>query len=359
MSLPAISLKPGRDKPVRQRHPWIFSGSVATADEVEPGGLVDILDAHGQFLARGYANPHSKLLVRILTWDAAEAIDAAFWHRRIAAAVARRLPLLSESTHTACRLIMSEADQLPGLIVDKYQDFLVVQALTAGIDRHLEPIAWALTAELAPLGIIERSDDAVLDLEGLDKRVRLIQGIEPPAAGVAMRENGLTFLVDLREGHKTGFYLDQRENHQRVRQISAGKRVLDCFCYTGGFTLNARAGGAASVLSVDASEPALARLRDNLAANDLADTANCTQLAGNAFEILRSLRDQRESFDLIVLDPPKFAANAAQVDKAARGYKDINLLAFKLLAGRQARDVFLLGAYRRDAVSENHFLRRS
>ena len=328
MSTPAIYIKQGREKPLRQRHPWVFSGAIQRSDAAPPGAIVDILDHKGGFLARGYANPASKLTARALTWDPTETIDGEFWRRRIDAAIARRRPLLTPD-QTACRLIMSEADQLPGLIVDKYGDH---QALTAGIDRHIGPIVGALHNALSPFTISERSDDSVRDLEGLPRINRLLHGSEAALNDVLIREQGVNFRIDLGAGHKTGFYLDQRRNHTLIGSLAAGLKVLDCFSYTGGFTMHAAKGGAASVLSVDASEPSLARLRENLSANGFAaDDPRFQQKAGNAFEVLRDLLQSGERFDLITLDPPKFAASGGQVDKAARGYKDLNMLALKLL----------------------------
>lgn len=332
--LPVVTVKAGREKPLRNHHPWVFSGAVHAEDQgIEPGQLVDIRDQSGAFLARGYANPLSKIRARALSFDEGQVIDANFWRRRLAQAIGRRKRWLADpSTSNGCRLVMSEADQLPGLIIDQYGEWLVLSAMTAGIDRHLPEITAALKAELPCRGVIERSDDAVRTLEGLPQVSRLLYGAEPPATGVELRENGVTFQVDLMAGHKTGFYLDQRTNHALIRAYAPEKRVLDVFCYTGGFTLNAAQAGAQSVLSLDASAPALDRLRANLAANGFGDEARFRQQTGNAFELLRDLEARGESFDLIVLDPPKFAANGAQVEKAARGYKDINLLAFKLLA---------------------------
>lgn len=329
--LPIVTLKRGREKPVRQRHPWIFSGAIATSPAVEPGTIVDVRDAQGAFLARGYFNPASQIRVRLLTWNEAEPVDRVFWRRRLAASVARRAGLAAGAATTACRLVNAEADLLPGLIVDRYNDWLVVQALTVGIDTRLDELAALLDELLAPRGIFERSDEAVRELEGLPLRVGPLAGEPPPADGIEIRENGLRFFVDVVAGHKTGFYLDQRENRARVGERAAARRVLDCFSYTGGFSVNAAAAGAASVVSVDSSEPALQLARHNLALNGLADRPNDTLLAGNVFEVLRNLRAEGRRFDLIVLDPPKFAHSAGQVEVACRGYKDINLLAFQLL----------------------------
>lgn len=331
MSLPQLVIKAGREKPLRQRHPWVFSGAIHRLPDVAAGGICDIVDQRGAFLARGYANPASKLTARVLTWDQGQAIDNAFWLGRINAAVQRRRPLLGQEQNS-CRLVMSEADMLPGLIVDKYGEHLVLQALTAGIDKHLGPVVGALHEVLKPASISERSDDAVRELEGLERVSRLLHGSESQLKDVLIKEQGVTFKVDLTSGHKTGFYLDQRRNHVEVAQHARDRRVLDCFSYTGGFTMHTARAGASGVVSVDASEAALERLRTNLEANGF----NChdprfEQRQGNAFEVLRQLADAGERFDLITMDPPKFAASGSQVEKAARGYKDLNMLAFKLL----------------------------
>jgi 23S rRNA (cytosine1962-C5)-methyltransferase len=330
-SLPVVTIAKGREKPLRQHHPWVFSGAVAKADRAEPGSIVDVRDHAGAFLGRGYFNHHSQIRARILTWREDEAIDAAFWQRRLAAAAERRAPLLADGRTDSVRLVMGEADLLPGLIIDKYGDWLVVQALTAGIAQHLDLITRGLVATLAPKGIVERSDDAVRELEGLMPSTRTLAGAEPPSAGVTARELGLAFQVDLVAGHKTGFYLDQRTNRSRVAALAKGARVLDCFSYTGGFAVHAAAAGAASVLSVDASETALERAKVNLAANGYTDPGRYRQRAGDAFKILRELVQEGETFDIVVMDPPKFAATGAQVERAARGYKDVNLQAFKLV----------------------------
>jgi 23S rRNA (cytosine1962-C5)-methyltransferase len=281
-------------------------------------------------LARGYYNPRSKIPVRLLSWDADETIDAVFFARRLAAAVGRRREILGSET-TAARLVMSEADQLPGLIVDQYEDFLVVQALTAGMERWLPTITAALGQQLTPRGMYERSHDAVRELEGLPVRAGVLAGAPPPDQGVLFKENGHRFLCSLHAGHKTGYYLDQRDNHRLVGDLARGRRVLDCFSYTGGFSVHAAARGAAAVVSVDASEPALKRLEEHFALNELAGRCPHDVYSGDAFAVLRDMAQSGEQFDLIILDPPKFAASGAQVEKAARGYKDINLSALKML----------------------------
>ena len=331
---PTVQLLPGKEKPLKRRHPWVFSGAFPKGGPkgLDPGQLIDLTDAAGNFLARGYYNFQSQIRFRALSFDRNEDIDAAFWRRRIAAAWERRASGWRQGYQTGFRVIMSEADRLPGLIVDRYGDVLVMQLLTAGLDRQRAAVIAALQEVLSPRLIVERSDDAVRELEGLPS----VAGVVYEAEGgvgrkVSLQENGLTFRVDLETGHKTGYYFDQRTNHALVAAHAAGKRVLDCFSYTGGFTVHAAKAGAKSILAVDASAPALALLQENLAANGLSDIPVTTR-TGNAFDILRALRDEEATYDLIILDPPKFAANGAQVDKAARAYKDINLLAFKMLA---------------------------
>jgi 23S rRNA (cytosine1962-C5)-methyltransferase len=328
--MPSLTLKPGREKSLLRRHPWIFSGAVARVDgDPEPGATVDLLAASGQFLARAAYSPSSQIRARVWTFDPAEPVDAAFFRKRIAAAIAGRAGLHLTPGTDALRLIHAESDGLSGLIVDRYADVLVIQFLSAGVELWRDTIADILLEETGLGSIYERSDADVRELEGLLPKVGPLRGALPPSPFTIL-ENDLKFMVNLESGHKTGFYLDQRENRLRVRGLSAGWDVLDCFCYTGGFTVNALAGEAKSVLSVDASAEALALCRQNVSINSL-DVSRHSMLEGDVFLLLRKFRDEARSFDLIVLDPPKFAPTAAQAEKAARGYKDINLLAFKLL----------------------------
>ena len=327
---PALYLKPGREKSLLRRHPWIFSGAVARVDgNPAAGATVDLLAAGGQFLARAAYSPSSQIRARVWTFDPSEPVDVAFFRRRIGNAIAARAALHMPPGTDALRLIHAESDDLPGLIVDRYADMLVIQFLSAGIESWRETIADILLEETGLQSIYERSDADVRELEGLLQRTGPLRGAVPYSPFTIL-ENNLKFTVNLETGHKTGFYLDQRENRLRVRSLAEGRDVLDCFCYTGGFTVNALAGGAKSVLSVDASAEALSLCRENVALNGL-DISCHTFLEGDIFQLLRKFRDEARSFDLIVLDPPKFAPTAAQAEKAARGYKDINLLAFKLL----------------------------
>ena len=315
-----------------RRHPWIFSGAVARLDgNPASGETVDLLTADGQFLARAAFSPSSQIRARVWTFDAAESVNLDFFRRRIQCAISARQALFPDflSSFSALRLIHAESDGLPGLIVDRYADVLVLQSLTAGTEYWKETIADLLLEATGLAKIYERSDADVRELEGLPQKVGPLRGVPPPFQ-ITILENDLKFIVNLETGHKTGFYLDQRLNRRRLRTLAEGREVLDCFCYTGGFTLNALAGGAKSVLSVDASADALTLCSENVVLNALPVDRHTT-LEGDVFQLLRKFRDEARSFDLIILDPPKFAPTAAQAGKAARGYKDINLLAFKLL----------------------------
>jgi 23S rRNA (cytosine1962-C5)-methyltransferase len=340
----SLILKPGREKSLLRRHPWIFSGAVQRVDEeIASGATVDVLSSNGHFLARGAYSPQSQIRVRVWTFED-ESVDPEFFRRRIRASLTARSSLLKGEGQgvkpiDVMRLIYAESDGIPGLIVDRYADMLVLQSLTAGSEYWKETIADLLLEETGLKNIYERSDADVRELEGLSPRTGIIRNsmsreletnIELRLSNIVITEHGLKFLVDIEHGHKTGFYLDQHSNRQRVRELAKDKDILDCFCYTGGFTVNALAGDAKSVLAVDASSDALALARRNVELNGLSpDKAQF--LEGDVFQVLRKFRDENRSFDMIILDPPKFAPTAAQAGKAARGYKDINLLAFKLL----------------------------
>jgi len=329
----SIVLKQGREKSLLRRHPWIFSGAIQHVDnELTLGATVDLLSFNQQFLARASYSPNSQIRARVWTFED-EPIDKEFFRKRIRSAIATRSHLLLGEglgvRSNAYRLIYAESDSIPGLIVDRYGDVLVLQSLTAGSEFWKETFADLLLEETGLSTIYERSDADVRELEGLEPKVGILRG-SISNLQFSIRENGLSFLVNLQHGHKTGFYLDQRANHLRVRELAKDKDVLDGFCYTGGFTVNALAGGAKSVLSIDSSADALALCNENIVLNNL-DTTRQTSLEGDVFQLLRKFRDENRSFDMIILDPPKFAPTAAQAGRAARGYKDINLLAFKLL----------------------------
>lgn len=325
----SITLRPGREKSLLRRHPWIFSGAVQRVeDEPISGGTVDLLSSHAQFLARASYSPNSQIRARVWTFDE-ESVDADFFRHRIRSAIETRRRLNVEGQSNGYRLIYAESDGIPGLIVDRYVNVLVLQSLTAGSEFWKETLADLLLEETGLSTLYERSDVDVRELEGLEPKTGLLRG-DLSSLVFPITEHGLQLNVNLQSGHKTGSYLDQRENRLRVRELAKGKEVLDCFCYTGGFTVNALAGGAESVLSIDSSAEALALCKENIELNRL-DEARHIALEGDVFQLLRRFRDENRSFDMIILDPPKFAPTAAQAERAARGYKDINLFAFKLL----------------------------
>jgi 23S rRNA (cytosine1962-C5)-methyltransferase len=326
-----LVLKKGREKSLKRRHPWIFSGAVEKVNgKPGIGDAVEVLDATGKFVARAAYSPKSQIRARVWTFDPSEQVDAGFFRSRIQAAFAVREALPAAKHANAMRLVHGESDALPGLVVDRYADVLVAQFLAAGVERWRDPILDLLRELSACEAIFERSDAEVRKLEGLAPRVGFARG-NRNAARCPIIEYGLNFRVDVEQGQKTGFFLDQRENRQRVRSLAAGREVLDGFCYTGGFSIAALAGGAKRVTAIESSAAALEVARENLAANPL-DASRVDFQRGDVFEKLRKLRDQNAKFDLVVLDPPKFAPTAAQVKKAARAYKDINLWALKLLA---------------------------
>lgn len=325
-----VQLKPGREKSLLRRHPWIFSGAVDEIRGSPSGGeTVEVHSASGEFLALGAYSPKSQIRIRVWSWQKDQVIGPQFFRARLERSLAARQALIDSDQTNALRLVHGESDGLPGLVVDRYADTLVVQCLSMGIE-HWRGLLFDLLAELTGVdSVFERSDVEIRRLEGLPIRMGLVSGSEPPIP-LTIFENELNFLVDIKTGHKTGFYLDQRANRNRVGGFAHGRDVLDCFSYSGGFTLSALAGGAKSVLAVDTSSNALSLARENLALNGMRqDRVNFEE--GNVFQVLRSMRDQGRSFDLIVLDPPKFAPTASQAKHAARGYKDINLLSFKLL----------------------------
>ncbi len=325
-----VVLKRGREKPIPRGHPWIYSGAIAVEDAT-PGEIVDVLDADRHFLGRGYYNPSSQIRVRLLTRDERETVDADFWRRRLRASLARRDGLIVPPRTNAVRLVHAESDGVPGLIVDRYGPWLVLQALTLGIEQRKDLIVELLVELMEPLGVYERSDEDVRRLESLPPVKGVLWGEAPPER-LEIEEAGLRFWVDIINGHKTGFYLDQRENRILARRVAEGRRVLNCFCYTGGFTVAAVAGSARETVSVDTSEAAIELATENMRLNGLADRGVDDHfIVGNVFEVLRRFRDEGRRFDFIVLDPPKFAFHAHQVQAAARGYKDINWLAFRLL----------------------------
>ena len=324
-----VILNAGREKSLLRRHPWIFSGGIRSADNnIASGSTVDLLSSDKQFLARASYSPTSQIRARVWTFED-EVVDKEFFRKRIRKAIDNRYSLFDSSSTDSLRLIYAESDNLPGLIVDRYGDVLVMQCLTAGAEYWKETFADLLLEETGLAAIYERSDADVRELEGLEPKVGLLRGTLSNFK-FPIIENNLRYMIDFQSGHKTGFYLDQRINRLRVRELAKNKDVLDCFSYTGGFTLNALAGGAKSVLSVDSSADALELCKENVLVNNLPAQKH-TVLEGDVFQLLRKFRDEARSFDMIILDPPKFAPTAAHAEKATRAYKDINLLAFKLL----------------------------
>jgi len=320
-----LILKVGREKSLKRRHPWVFSGAVAKLQgEPGPGETVEVHSADGEFLAVAAYSPESQITARVWDWEK-RAVDGAFFSERVERAVACRRALVGDAG--AVRLVHGESDGLPGVVADRYGDVIVLQLSSAGAERWRDAIADALLAVEGVGRVWERSDADVRELEGLAPVTGPLRGPREPSR-IAVEEEGLRFAIDLEHGHKTGFYLDQRDNRQQLRALSAGREVLDAFCYTGGFALNAAAGGAKSVTAVDSSAEALALAKENAALNGLAQPE---WVEGDVFQLLRKFRDSRRAFDLVVLDPPKFAPTAAHAEKAARAYKDINLLALKLL----------------------------
>lgn len=323
-----IRLSPGKEKSVLNHHPWVYSGAIEDVDGCpQPGDVVGVRDATGRVLARGYYNPASQIVVRLLTWQE-EDIDRRFWQGRVQAACARRSELTSSSTD-AFRLVYAESDGLPGLVVDRYGEWLVLQSLTLGMERWKTTIAETLGDQLHPRGIYERSDVDVRQRERLAPVCGPLLGGTPPER-LIVRENHVRLFADISSGHKTGLYLDQRDNRLRFSAYCPGRSVLNAFCYTGAFSVYAAMAGAGSITHLDSSADALRGAAENLRLNDMGRPSDEYE-EGDAFRVLRKFRDQARTFDLIILDPPKFAFSRAQVASATRGYKDINLLAMRLL----------------------------
>jgi 23S rRNA (cytosine1962-C5)-methyltransferase len=317
-------LKPTRESRVRGGHPWVFSSDVIDVQGTfEPGDVVDVYSSKDTFMGRAFYNPASQIALRMLT-HRDEKIDEAFFRRRVETAWEYRRQFCDPES---CRLIFSESDFLPGLIVDKFSDMLVVQSMSLGIERWKDALVNILADVVKPRGIYERSDVPVRRLEGMEMTTGSLWGEAPER--VDMRENGILFSVDIQHGQKTGFFLDQKENRLEVMKLSKGARVLDCFCHNGSFALHAAKGGAREVLGVDISEEALAVARDNAARNGLDGVV--TFEAHNCFDHLRELTDAGEQYDLVILDPPAFTKSRAALESALRGYKEINLRGLKLV----------------------------
>ena len=327
-----IILQPGKDRSVLRRHPWLFEGAVERLNgRARSGDSVEVVSAEGRPLGKAAWSPNSRIRARMWSFNSTETIDDAFFKRRIAAALARRAALPELAGQQGLRLIHGESDGLPGVICDRYDDTLVLALSSAGAEKWCDAIAAALQKATGCARIYERSDADLRSLEGLEPRCGWLSG-EPAIAPLLIDEHGVVMAVDVEGGHKTGFYLDQRDNRRLTRELAQGRRVLNCFCYTGGFSLQALAGGAERVLSLDSSGPALEGARRNLARNPQLSAKRAEWREADVFDELRALRTAGEQFDLIVLDPPKFAPSPAHAERASRAYKDINLNAFKLLA---------------------------
>lgn len=355
-----VTLKPSKDKSLLRRHPWVYANAIDRVDGKPAPGATVIVRAHdGRFLARAAYSPHSQIRLRVWSFDENEPIDHAFFKRRVQRALAHRRAMISGTD--AVRLVFGEADGLPGLIVDYYvaargaahtgdaaaraaeggaaapvapgdgegRGQLVCQFMAAGVEHWKGAIVAAIVAATGCPNVYERSDVSIREKEGLEQTTGVLAGDAPPDTLIA-NENGVLYHVDVRNGHKTGFYVDQRENRALVTQYARDRDVLNCFCYTGGFSLAALKGGAKRVVSIDSSGDALALAQRNVAANGF-DAARAQWLDADAFKTLRRLVDEGERFDLIVLDPPKFAPTRDSVDRAARAYKDVNLSGLKLL----------------------------
>ena len=320
-------LHEGKQKRILGGHPWIYRTEIKEIrGEFQPGDIVEVYDIRERWIGRGYINPASQISIRIMTRNAEEEINEDFFRRRIQAAWDYRQRVVRESN--ACRVIFGEADFLPGLIVDKFGDYLAIQTLTLGIDKHREIVVKLLQEILKPAGMYERNDVSVRELEGLPLQTGFMG--EPFDPKVVIKENGLRFVVDLAGGQKTGYFLDQRENRMALQGLVHGGRVLDCFCHTGTFSMYAAKFGASEVLGLDIAAPALEVARANAELNGYGKS--CSFKETNSFDELRAMEKAGEKFDVVVLDPPAFTKSRKAVAGAVRGYKEINLRGMKLLS---------------------------
>ncbi len=312
------------------RHPWVFSGAI---DKVKGkpanGDIVRLVNTQGVFMAYGFYNDQSRVALRLLEWDENVAVGEDWFRSKVAIAIASRNHILADGKTNTCRLIFSESDYLPGLIVDKYADHLAVQILTSGMENVMPVIIDELQRLLSPKSIFDKSDASSRLHEGLETSNIVLAGDVPPDF-VEVKENGISYNINIAEGQKSGFYCDQRDNRKILASYAKDKKVLDCFCYTGGFTLNSLANGAASVISVDSSVLAIETLKENIALNKL-DAKKHIAIQSDVNKQLRVFKEEGEKFDVIVLDPPKYAPSRSALDRASRAYKDLNRLAMLLL----------------------------
>ncbi|MBC8017687.1 MAG: class I SAM-dependent rRNA methyltransferase [Verrucomicrobia bacterium] len=321
-----ITLKKNEDRRIKAGHPWVFSNEIAALDGLRETGIAaELFDAAGGFIGRGYYTPHSLIAFRLLTRLREDVDSVEFYKQRITAALARRRRIYP--THETFRAVYGESDFLPGLVVDKYGDYLSLQILSAGMERRRELILDALGSVYSPRGIIARNDVSVRSLEGLEQSVQVLSGEIPEL--VEMEENGLRFLADLRHGQKTGGFLDQKENHLLLRDICAGKNVLDCFCYSGSWAAHAGFFGASTALGIDISARAVALATRNAKLNGFSGRVRFEEC--DAFDRLRSLKHEGQRFGVVVMDPPAFVKSKKNVAEATKGYLTVNRRALELL----------------------------
>jgi 23S rRNA (cytosine1962-C5)-methyltransferase len=330
MSLPQIVLKPKRAQPFFGHHPWVYAGAIEKVDgDPTDGAEVELRSSTGTFIARGLFNSQSKIRVRLYCWEADRALDRDFFRAKLEHAIRFRHDVLKLVDPTsACRLVFSESDGLSGMVVDRYADWLTVQFTSLALAQRRQMIAELLVELLKPKGIYLRTERGIGKLEGLELQDGLLWG-EEPVGSIAIEENGLKFLVNVREGQKTGYYLDQRDNHHAVARYAAGRRVLDAFCYVGGFGLHAARAGATEVVGLDGSEAAITLARENARLNALEHTEF---VRADVFDEMDRLQKSGRQFDMIVLDPPKFARSRHAIPEALRGYRRLQTLAVKMLA---------------------------
>ena len=325
-----VILNKGKEKAALQRHPWIFSGAINKVQGAPLNGeVVKVLAADKSFLAYGYYNSQSRVAVRLLEWEESNTIDTDWYRHKLRQSIAARAHVLKNDDTNTCRLVFSEADYLPGLIVDKYAGFLSLQILSAGIETVKEDIITILRAELNPAGIFDKSDATARSHENLELSQGLLWGESPPEF-IEVKENGVRYHINIADGQKSGFYCDQRDNREILAAYTQEKEVLDCFCYSGGFTLNSLKNGAKHVTSVDSSALAIETLKHNLGLNGFTEDQQ-TSIQSDVNKQLRAFKEDGKKFDVIILDPPKYAPSRSALDRAARAYKDLNRLGMLLL----------------------------
>ncbi|MFA3790425.1 class I SAM-dependent methyltransferase [Aliiglaciecola sp. SL4] len=365
----SVILHPGREKSLLRKHPWIFASAIKEhKGVVRNGDTVDIFTDDGDFLAKGAWSTQSQIQVRVWTFDRQEVVDNGFFLRKLDNAIALRESIILQHGLTGYRMVAGESDGLPGITIDKYANVIVCQLLSAGAEKHRKKIVWALNKRFPECSILERSDVAVRAKEGLPEIVQSLHGEVPDE--VIIEENGIKIIVDLKQGHKTGFYLDQRDSRAIAATYAKDKQVLNCFSYTGTFACYALKGGAKSVVNMDVSDNALETAKRNIEINNL-DISKAKFVKQDVFEALREYRDKGTTFDMIVLDPPKFVDSKASLTRACRGYKDINMLAMKILnpggilltfscSGLLSSDLFqkVVADAALDANKTVHFLQR-